>query len=67
MTEKEKRKFRIEQLKRKIKVESYYGVLFNECICSLGTETRVYNLDESIEISRRMEDAFGFSSRGKVD
>ncbi|NRF96010.1 hypothetical protein HQN89_34980 [Paenibacillus frigoriresistens] len=65
--DKQERKFRIEQLKRKIKKEVHTNTLFDECIDALGDNTRIYSLDESVRVVAMLVMSFPFTKWGRID
>lgn len=67
MEDRNARKFRIEQLKKNIKKENFYGELFEECIDSLGDKSRIYSREKSQELAKKMVDEFNFTKWGRVD
>lgn len=67
MEDRNDRKFRIEQLKKNIKKEKFYGELFEECIDSLGDNSRIYSREKSQELAKKMVDEFNFTKWGRVD
>lgn len=62
LMEKHDRKFRIEQLKQKIKIEEHTNALFDECIDGLGANTRIYSLDESVRVVAMLVMSFSFTN-----
>ncbi|MBE1442707.1 hypothetical protein [Paenibacillus sp. OAS669] len=65
--DKAERKFRIEQLKRKIKNEVHSNGLFHECIDALGDNTRIYSLNESVRVVAMLTMSFPFTKWGRID
>ncbi|MFD2332564.1 hypothetical protein ACFSR7_25175 [Cohnella sp. GCM10020058] len=65
--DRQERKFRIEQLKRKIKKEVQKNTLFDECISALGENTRIYSLNESVRVVAMLVMSFPFTNWGRVD
>ncbi|MEC0225633.1 CDI toxin immunity protein [Paenibacillus alba] len=63
----QERKFRIEQLKQKIKKEEHTNTLFDECIDALGNNTRIYSLNESIRIVAMLVVSFPFTKGGRIE
>jgi len=63
------RKWRLEQLLNKQKVQDAvgYGVLFDECIEALGAETVILSDDESNEIYHNLQKSYPITSWGRID
>ncbi|CAH1054633.1 hypothetical protein [Paenibacillus pseudetheri] len=67
MNDKQARLFRIEQLKKRIKIEIPSGSLYSECIEALGPNTRVYSSEKSSEIVSLMEKMVNFTLWARID
>ncbi|HBS44041.1 MAG TPA: hypothetical protein DEA91_05455 [Paenibacillus sp.] len=67
MNDKQARLFRIEQLKKRIKIEIPSGSLYSECIEALGPNTRVYSSEKSSEIVSLMEKMVNFTQWARID
>ncbi|MDI4647906.1 CDI toxin immunity protein [Cohnella hashimotonis] len=65
--DKQERKFRIDQLKGKVKKEVQTHTLFDECIHSLGENTKIYSLDESVRVIARLVMSIPFTDWGRID
>lgn len=48
MSDKQARLLRMEQLKKRVKIENPLGSLYSECIEALGPNTRIYSLKKVV-------------------
>lgn len=67
MSDKQARLFRMEQLKKRVKIENPLGSLYSECIEALGPNTRIYSLEKSSEIVAMMESIVNFTQWARID
>ncbi|MNO32105.1 hypothetical protein D3C76_220890 [compost metagenome] len=67
MNDKQTRLFRMEQLKKRIKIENPSGSLYSECIEALGSNTRIYSSEKSSEIITLMEKMVNFTQWARID
>ncbi|WP_170880245.1 hypothetical protein [Paenibacillus odorifer] len=67
MNDKQARLCRLEQLKKRIKIEVPSESLYSECIEALGPNTRIYSSEKSSEIVSLMEKMVNFTQWARID
>jgi hypothetical protein len=67
VSDKQARLFRMEQLKKRVKIENPSGSLYSECIEALGPNTRIYSLEKSSGIVAMMESIVNFTQWARID
>jgi len=67
MDEKERRKLRIDQLKKKIKNIENNELLFEECISALGRGVKIFSELKSQNIIDELVKKFPFTKWGRID